>query len=65
LIYGFFLIASVFHSQEEPVNALLFSSYQYVLEAQNDGLSAEDFLGKDRKQMADDLHSYLPPIGFM
>ncbi|HFR3830207.1 TPA: hypothetical protein ACHWCH_001874 [Streptococcus suis] len=45
--------------------AQLLSIYQDVLEAQKDGLSAEDFLGKDSKQMADDLLSYLPPIGFV
>ncbi|HEL2486234.1 TPA: hypothetical protein TZY63_000071 [Streptococcus suis] len=64
-INGYMMIASVFHRQEEAVTAQLLSIYQDVLEAQNDGLSAEDFLGKDSKQMADDLLSYLPPIGFM
>ncbi|HEM5197513.1 hypothetical protein [Streptococcus suis] len=64
-INGYMMIASVFHRQEEAVIAQLLSIYQDVLEAQKDGLSAEDFLGKDSKQMADDLLSYLPPIGFM
>ncbi|MGQ7361877.1 hypothetical protein ACTGU5_03305 [Streptococcus suis] len=64
-INGYMMIASVFHRQEEAVTAQLLSIYQDVLEAQKDGLSAEDFLGKDSKQMADDLLSYLPPIGFM
>lgn len=62
-INGYMMIASVFHRQEEAVTAQLLSIYQDVLEAQNDGLSAEDFLGKDSKQMADDLLNYLPPIG--
>ncbi|HEM3588234.1 TPA: hypothetical protein U1B91_001514 [Streptococcus suis] len=64
-INGYMMIASVFHRQEEAVTAQLLSIYQDVLEAQKDGLSAEDFLGKDSKQMADDLLSYLPPIGFV
>ncbi|HEL2571854.1 TPA: hypothetical protein TZ697_001070 [Streptococcus suis] len=64
-INAYMMIASVFHRQEEAVTAQLLSIYQDVLEAQKDGLSAEDFLGKDSKQMADDLLSYLPPIGFM
>lgn len=62
-INGYMMIASVFHRQEEAVTAQLLSIYQDVLEAQKDGLSAEEFLGKDSKQMADDLLSYLPPIG--
>ncbi|HFU1091085.1 hypothetical protein ACEE60_04175 [Streptococcus suis] len=62
-INGYMMIASVFHRQEEAVTAQLLSIYQDVLEAQKDGLSAEDFLGKDSKQMADDLLNYLPPIG--
>ena len=62
-INGYMMIASVFHRQEEAVTAQLLSIYQDVLEAQKDGLSAEEFLGKDSKQMADDLLNYLPPIG--
>lgn len=64
-VNGYMMIASVFHRQEEAVTAQLLSIYQDVLEAQKDGLSAEEFLGKDSKQMADNLLSYLPPIGFM
>ncbi|NQN92263.1 hypothetical protein HO995_09785 [Streptococcus suis] len=62
-INGYMMIASVFHRQEEAVTAQLLSIYQDVLEAQKDRLSAEDFLGKDSKQMADELLNYLPPIG--
>ena len=62
-INGYMMIASVFHIQEEAVTAQLLSIYQDVLEAQKDGLSVEEFLGKDSKQMADDLLNYLPPIG--
>ena len=62
-INGYMMIASVFHRQEEAVTAQLLSIYQDVLEAQKDGLSAEEFLGKDSKQMADDFLNYLPPIG--
>lgn len=64
-INGYMMIASIFHRQEEAVTAQLLSIYQDVLEAQKEGISAEDFLGKDSKQMADDLLSYLPPIGFV
>ncbi|NQP59660.1 hypothetical protein HO913_10190 [Streptococcus suis] len=62
-INGYMMITSIFHRQEEAVTAQLLSIYQDVLEAQKDGLSAEDFLGKDSKQMADELLNYLPPIG--
>lgn len=62
-VNGYMMIASIFHRQEEAVTAQLLSIYQDVLDAQQDGLSAEAFLGKDSKQMADDLLSYLPPIG--
>ena len=61
-INGYMMIASVFHRQEEAVTAQLLSIYQDVLEAQKDGLSAEEFLGKDSKQMADELLSDLSPI---
>ena len=45
------------------MTAQLLSIYQDVLEAQKTGFSAEEFLGKDNKQMADDLLNYLPLIG--
>lgn len=63
-VNGYMVIASIFHRKEEAVTAQLLSIYQDVLDAQKDGLSAEEFLGKDSKQMADELLSYLPPIGF-
>lgn len=62
-VNGYMMITSIFHRQEEAVTAQLLSIYQDVLEAQKAGLSAEEFLGKDSKQMADDLLNYLPPIG--
>ncbi len=62
-INGYMMIASIFHRKEEAVTAQLLSIYQDVLDAQEDGQSAEDFLGKDSKQMADELLSDLPPIG--
>lgn len=62
-INGYMMITSIFHRQEEAVTDQLLSIYQDVLEAQKAGLSAEEFLGKDSKQMADELLSYLPPIG--
>ncbi|WP_227986672.1 hypothetical protein [Streptococcus ruminantium] len=55
-------LASGFYSQEERTVRLLVSIYQDVLEAQKDGQSAEDFLGKDSQQMADQLLSDLPPL---
>ncbi|HFI0401100.1 TPA: hypothetical protein ACGOYC_001254 [Streptococcus suis] len=64
-LHAYLMLASAFHEQEERATELLLSIYQDVLDAQADGQSAEDFLGKDSKQMADDLLSYLPPIGFV
>ena len=54
-VNGYMVIASIFHRKEEAVTAQLLSIYQDVLDAQKDGLSAEEFLGKDSKQMADEL----------
>ncbi|HEM3044985.1 TPA: hypothetical protein U0864_001836 [Streptococcus suis] len=59
---AYLILASAFHEQEERATELLLSIYQDVLDAQADGQSAEDFLGKDSKQMADELLSDLPPI---
>ncbi|HEM3464133.1 TPA: hypothetical protein U1B09_001663 [Streptococcus suis] len=64
-VNGYMMITSIFHRKEEAVTAQLLSIYQDVLDAQQDGHSAEEYLGKDSKQMADDLLSYLPPIGFV
>ncbi|HEL1906745.1 TPA: hypothetical protein TX976_000682 [Streptococcus suis] len=61
-LHGYLILASAFHEQEAEATELLLSIYQDVLEAQKDGLSAEEFLGKDSKQMADELLSDLPPI---
>lgn len=61
-LHAYLLLASAFHEQEERATELLLSIYQDVLDAQADGQSAEDFLGKDSKQMADELLSDLPPI---
>lgn len=63
-INGYMMITSIFHRKEEAVTAQLLSIYQDVLDAQQDGLYAEEYLGKDSKQMADELLSYLPPIAF-
>ncbi|WP_029743453.1 DUF1129 domain-containing protein [Streptococcus suis] len=61
-LHAYLMLASAFHEQEERATELLLSIYQDVLDAQADGQSAEDFLGKDSKQMADELLSDLPPI---
>lgn len=61
-LHGYMILASAFHEQEEMATELLLSIYQDVLDAQADGQSAEEFLGKDSKQMADELLSDLPPI---
>lgn len=61
-LHAYLILASAFHEQEERATELLLSIYQDVLDAQADGQSAEDFLGKDSKQMADELLSDLPPI---
>ncbi|MDG3131694.1 hypothetical protein MKL26_01465 [Streptococcus suis] len=63
-VNGYMMVASIFHRKEEEVTAQLLSIYQDVFDAQKAGQSAEDFLGKDSKQMADELLSYLPAIGF-
>lgn len=59
---SYLILASSFHRQEEKVAELLVSIYQDVLEAQEHGQSAEEFLGKDSKQLADQLLSDLPPL---
>lgn len=59
---AYLMLASAFNEQEERATELLLSIYQDVLDAQADGQSAEDFLGKDSKQMVDELLSDLPPI---
>lgn len=64
-ISSYMMIASIFYHQEEVVMEQLLSIYQDVFAAQQDGCSAEEFLGKDSKQMADELLSCLPPIGLM
>ncbi|HEM5166551.1 DUF1048 domain-containing protein [Streptococcus parasuis] len=61
-LHAYLMLASAFHEQGERATELLLSIYQDVLDAQADGQSAEDFLGKDSKQMADELLSDLPPI---
>ncbi|HEM3528617.1 TPA: hypothetical protein U1B39_001003 [Streptococcus suis] len=61
-LHAYLMLASAFHEQEERATELLLSIYQDVLDAQADGQSAEDFLGKDSKQMADELLSDLSPI---
>ncbi|HFI0631876.1 TPA: hypothetical protein ACGO4G_000413 [Streptococcus suis] len=61
-LHAYLMLASAFHEQEERATELLLSIYQDVLDAQADGQSAEDFLGKDSKQMADELLSDLPSI---
>ncbi len=61
-LHAYLMLASAFHEQEERATELLLSIYQDVLDAQADGQSAEDFLGKDSKQMADELLADLPPI---
>ncbi|WP_238600843.1 hypothetical protein [Streptococcus suis] len=61
-LHGYMILASAFHEQEERATELLLSIYQDVLDAQTDGQSAEEFLGKDSKHMADELLSDLPPI---
>ncbi|MGQ7381391.1 hypothetical protein ACTGZS_01520 [Streptococcus suis] len=61
-LHAYLILASAFHEQEERATELLLSIYQDVLDAQVDGQSAEDFLGKDSKQMADELLADLPPI---
>ncbi|WP_244228965.1 hypothetical protein [Streptococcus suis] len=61
-LHAYLMLASAFHEQEERATELLLSIYQDVLDAQADGQSAEDFLGKDSKQIADELFSDLPPI---
>ncbi|MFM0584139.1 hypothetical protein [Streptococcus suis] len=61
-LHAYLILASAFHEQEERATELLLSIYQDVLDAQADGQSAEDFLGKDSKQMADELLSDLLPI---
>lgn len=61
-LHGYLILASAFHEQEAEATELLLSIYQDVLDAQEEGQSAEDFLGKDSKQMADELLSDLPPI---
>ncbi|MBM7320355.1 hypothetical protein JN538_04315 [Streptococcus suis] len=63
-VNGYMMITSIFHRKEEAVTAQLLSIYQDVLDAQQDGHSAEEYLGKDSKQMVDELLSYLPPIRF-
>lgn len=61
-LHGYMILASAFHEQEKRATELLLSIHQDVLDAQTDGQSAEEFLGKDSKQMADELLSDLPPI---
>lgn len=61
-LHTYLILASAFHEQEERATELLLSIYQDVLDAQADGQPAEDFLGKDSKQMVDELLSDLPPI---
>lgn len=61
-LHGYMILASAFHEQEERAIELLLSIHQDVLDAQTDGQSAEEFLGKDSKHMADELLSDLPPI---
>ncbi|MFI3056540.1 MULTISPECIES: DUF1129 domain-containing protein [Streptococcus] len=61
-LHGYMILASAFHEQEERATELLLSIHQDVLDAQTDGQSAEEFLGKDSKHMADELLSDLPPI---
>ncbi|MCO8199494.1 hypothetical protein [Streptococcus suis] len=61
-LHAYLMLASAFHEQEEKATELLLSIYQDVLDAQTDGQSAEEFLGKDSKHMADELLSDLPPI---
>lgn len=61
-LHGYMILASAFHEQEERATELLLSIHQDVLDAQIDGQSAEEFLGKDSKHMADELWSDLPPI---
>lgn len=61
-LHAYLMLASAFHEQEERATELLLSIYQDVLDAQADGQSAEEFLGKDSKQLADELLSDLSPI---
>lgn len=53
-LHGYLLISNVF-SDEEQVMAQLTQLYSDVLLAQADGVSAEEFLGKVPKAMADEL----------
>ncbi|WP_242616133.1 hypothetical protein [Streptococcus parasuis] len=46
-LHAYLILASAFHGQEERATELLLSIYQDVLDAQADGQSAEEFLGKD------------------
>ncbi|HEM5975683.1 TPA: hypothetical protein U2B24_000622 [Streptococcus suis] len=59
---SYLILASSFHRQEEKIAELLVSIYQDVLEAQEHGQSAEEYLGKNSKQLADQLLSDLPPL---
>lgn len=59
---GYMMLSSLFHHAEDQMEALLLPIYQDVLQAQQDGMSAEDYLGKDTKAMADELLADLPPM---
>lgn len=59
---GYMMLSSLFHHAEDQMEALLLPIYQDVLQAQQDGMSAEDYLGKDTKAMADELLADLPPL---
>lgn len=59
---GYMMLTSLFHAAEDQMESLLLPIYQDVLQAQEDGMSAEDYLGKDTKTMADELLADLPPM---
>lgn len=60
----YLVLASIFHDAEETVAAQLLTIYQDVLQAQQDGMTAQEFLGQDTKAMADKLITQLPKLSF-
>ncbi len=63
-INGYMMIASVFHRQEEAVTASFYPFTKMFWKPKRRSVGG-GFSGQRQKQMADDLLSYLPPIGFM
>lgn len=61
-INGYMALYALLSRQEEAVNEQLLAIYQDVREAQREGQSAQDFIGKDSKAMADQLLINLPAI---